>query len=99
MKAKLVSLGIGSILCTALLLTGVGFWQTRIFTDAATEEVDALVQADLNHIARGVYNLVKAQDEFAQRKVNNDMNVVRYVLHQHGKPSLNKETVEWQSTN
>lgn len=98
-KAKLVSLGIGSILSTALLLTGVGFWQTQIFTDAAIDEVDALVQADLDHIARGVYRLVQAQDEFAQRKVNNDMNVVRYVMHQHGKPWLSDEPVEWNAVN
>lgn len=98
-KAKLVSLGIGSILSTALLLTGVGFWQTQIFTNAAVDEVDALVQADLDHIAQGVYNLVRAQDEFAQRKINNDMNVVRYVMHHHGSPWLSEEMVEWNAVN
>lgn len=98
-QAKLVALGVGSILFTALLLTTVGFWQTQRFTAAATEEVDALVQNDLSHTALSVYNLVQAQDDFAQRKVNNDMSVARYVLRRYGSVSLSNETVEWQARN
>ena len=98
-QAKLVNLGLSSIIGTALLLTAVGFSQTQAFTEAASTEVDALVQADLDHIAQGVYQLVQAQDDFAQRKVNNDMNVVRYVLSKHGRPHLSDETVQWEAEN
>lgn len=98
-QAKLVALGVGSILTTALLLTAVGFWQTQRFSAAANDEVDALVMQDLIHTAMGVYNLVQAQDDFAQRKINNDMGVVRYVLHKHGPLRMDEETVEWQATN
>lgn len=98
-QAKLVSLGIGSILGTAILLASVGFWQTQSFSRSATTEVDALVQADLSHIAHGVYNLVRSQDEFAQRKVNSDVNVARYVLRRHGVAQLGQEMVKWEAVN
>ncbi|HRJ41912.1 MAG: Cache 3/Cache 2 fusion domain-containing protein [Caldilineaceae bacterium] len=98
-QAKLVSLGIGSILCTAILLASVGFWQTQSFSAAAMAEADALVQEDLSHIAHGVYNLIHAQDEFAQRKVNNDITVARYVLRQHGLPRLGEKMAQWEAVN
>lgn len=98
-QAKFVSLGISSIVGTALLLTAVGFSQTQAFTEAANAEVDALMQTDLNDIAQGVYHLVQAQDDFAQIKVNDDMNMVRYVLNEYGRPRLGEEMVQWEAVN
>ncbi len=71
-------LGIGGVLLTALVLVAVGFWQSNVSSAQAQNEVNKLIDADLDHITEGVYNLIQAQDKLMQQKVNNDLNVARY---------------------
>jgi methyl-accepting chemotaxis protein len=88
----------GAVLASIVLVT-VGAWQSNVFGDRAEAEVRELIDADLDHITEGVYNLVKAQDEAVQLKVNHDLNVARYVLHHEGSVTLSGETVPWTAVN
>jgi methyl-accepting chemotaxis protein len=88
----------GAVLASIVLIT-VGAWQSNVFGDQAEAEVRKLMDADLDHIAEGVYNLVKAQDEAVQLKVNHDLNVARHVLHREGSVTLSDEMITWAAVN
>lgn len=98
-RTKLMLLGIGCVLITALAMVIVGIWQGTVFSKQACVEAEKLIDADLNHIVENVYNLIKAQDESIQQKVNHDLNVARYVLEDEGQISLSKETIGWAAVN
>jgi methyl-accepting chemotaxis protein len=98
-QPKLMLMGICSVLVTALALVVIGAWRSNIFSAQAQDEVDDLIAADLDHITEGVYNLVRAQDEAVQQKVNYDLNVARYVLRHEGGVTLSNEEVTWVAVN
>ncbi len=99
MFVKLMLLGVGGILITAFVLSTIGIWQSSLFGTKAKAEADLLMEADLDHIAMGVYNLVKTQHESVQYKVIYDLNVARYILDKQGGIGLSVETVNWRAVN
>ncbi|HMR66979.1 MAG TPA: Cache 3/Cache 2 fusion domain-containing protein [Anaerolineae bacterium] len=99
LQTKLVIFSLSGVLLTALALVGTGIWQTAVFGQQAYTEVRAAIQADIDHIADGVYNVLKSQDEFIRQKVADDLSVARYVLNQRGQTSFASEFVTWQATN
>ncbi|QTA77918.1 Two component system response regulator/histidine kinase [Desulfonema limicola] len=98
-QTKLLLLGIGSVLVTAAAMVVVAFWQGNVFNEQARVEAGKLIDADFNHITESVYNLIKSQDESIQQKVNQSLNVARYVLEHQGKIHLAEETIEWTAVN
>jgi len=98
-RTKLMLLGLGCVVITAAALVFVGIWQGSVLSKRATKEAIQLVNADLDHITESIYNLVKAQDDSIQQKVNHDLNVARYVLDQSGQIYLSAQTVPWRATN
>lgn len=98
-KSKLMLLGLACIFTTAIAIVIVGAWQGNVFSSRAKIEANKLIAADLDHITENIYNLVKAQDESIQQKVNHDLNVARYVLNSTGPIYLSAEIVSWQTVN
>ena len=98
-RTKLMLLGLGCIFATAAAMVTVGVWQGNAFSAAAKDEAARLVDADLDHIIASVYNLIAAQDESIQQKVNHDLTVARYILNNHGKISLSSDNAPWLATN
>ncbi len=98
-RIKLILLGITGVLLTALAMVGAGIWQGDVYSRRARIEAEKLIENDLKHINESIYNLIKAQDESIQQKVNHDLNVARYILNDHGVIHLSKETVVWRATN
>ncbi len=98
-RTKLMLLGTGCVMVTALCLVVVAIWQGRVFSERATDEAVKLVDADLDHITEGIYNLIKTQDNSIQQKINHDLNVARYVLSQSGQVYLSAQNVNWQAVN
>ncbi len=96
-QAKLMLLGLGCVLVTALSLASVGIWQGRIFSHKAATQARKLVDADLNHIMESVYNLIKYQDDSIREKVNHHLKVARYILQQSGRVYLSSQTVSWKA--
>ncbi|MBF0559265.1 MAG: Cache 3/Cache 2 fusion domain-containing protein, partial [Nitrospirae bacterium] len=70
-RAKLVLWGTGTIFVLALAMVAVGLWKGDAFIGKARVVAEKLVDADLEHITEGVYNLVKAHDKSALHRVNN----------------------------
>ncbi len=99
LNIKVSLLGIGSVLITAIALLSLAVWQSGQYNTLAQREVDALIEADLDHITQGVYNLVKTENEAVQQQVNSNLNVARHVLANTGSVSLSEETITWTATN
>ena len=98
-RTKIIGMAMGGAVLASIVLVTVGAWQSNVFGDQAEIEVRKLMDADLDHIAEGVYNLVKAQDEAVQLKVNYDLNVARRVLHHEGTVTLSDDTITWTAVN
>ena len=80
-------------------MIAVGVWQGNVFSGKARVEAEKLIDADLDHITEGVYDIIKSQDESIQQKVNHDLNVARYVLKREGVVGLLPETTTWNAIN
>ena len=98
-RTKLTLLGLGCIFATAAAMVIAGIWQGKVFSAKAKVEAAKLVDGDLDHITESIYNLIKAQDDSIQRKVNYDLNVARYLLNNAGQIYLSTETVPWRAVN
>lgn len=99
LSVKVALLGAGSVLITVLALVSLAVWQSDQYNTLAQREVDALINADLDHITQGVYNLVRTENEAVQQQVDYNLNVARHVLAKAGGVSLSDETVNWTATN
>jgi PAS domain S-box-containing protein len=97
--AKFALMGSAGVLVTAAALLFLAVWQSDRYGDLAQQEVEGLINADLDHIAQGVYNLVKTEDEAIQSHVDANLNVARHVLKSAGRVSLTRDTVHWSATN
>ena len=97
--AKVLLLGIGSVLVTALTMVAVIAWQSSQYNALAQDEFGLLIDNDMGHITDGVYNMVTAQDELVQQLVNYNLNVARQELDNAGQVSLAQDNVKWTAIN
>jgi len=95
---KIALLGSGSVLITALALVLLAVWQSGRYNALARAEMQELIDADLNHIALGIFNLVHTENEAAQAEVDRSLAVARHVLERSGSVRLDRETVVWEAT-
>lgn len=65
LSRKISFLAAGGVLITAVALVCLAVWQSGQYNRLAQCEVDQLVQADLDHITRGVFSLVQTAEEAA----------------------------------
>lgn len=99
LNAKVTLLGINSVLITAVALLALAVWQSGQYNRLAQCEVDRLIEADLDHIAQGIYNLAHAEDEVVQEQVDHNLNVARHALVNARGVRLSSESVVWNVVN
>jgi PAS domain S-box-containing protein len=99
LSAKVALLGVGSVLTTATALVALAVWQSGQYNRMAQSEVNGLIEADLDHITRGVFQLVQTENEAVQHQVDYNLNVARHVLANIGDINISKETVSWTAIN
>ncbi len=99
LNIKISLVGIVGVLVTAAALLVLAAWQSAQYHRLAETEVNKLIDADLDHITQGVYNLVQTEDEAVQEQVNNNLNVARHILEHEGKVRLSSETLTWTAVN
>src|SRR5512137_545575 len=99
LDVKIALLGAGSVLATAIALVALAVWQSGRYNSLAQDEVQALIEADLDHIAHGIYNLVKTENEAAQDQVDRSLAIARQVLKETGEVALTGKTVTWTAVN
>ncbi len=97
--AKVALMGACSVLVTAVALVILAVWQSGQYNKLAQSEVELLINADLDHITQGVYNLVRTENEAVQAQVDYNLNVARHFLTNTGSVRLADETVQWKALN
>lgn len=99
LRAKLMATGfVLSALCVCILTAGT-IVQNRAASQAAAEECKALAMSDLDHMAKGVYEICQSQQEVLQQTVNANLNVAQHVLNGVGALQLGPEMLTWNATN
>jgi PAS domain S-box-containing protein len=91
--------GAASAFITAIALVLLATVLSREYNALAEKEVNALVDADLDHITMGVYNLVKTEDEAVRQLVSSDLAVARRILAGAGGISLSISEASWRAVN
>jgi len=99
LNAKISLLGTSGVLLTAVTLVLLAVWLSGQYNTLAQKEVDSLIDADLDHITQGVYNLVQTENEAFLKQLDCYIHVARSTLNRAGGISLSKETVSWEAVN
>jgi len=99
LSAKVALMGAGSVLITAVALVLLTVWQSGQYNKLAQHEVDGLINADLDHLTQGAYNLVRTENEAVQLQVDNNLNVARHLLASSKGVRLANESTSWTATN
>jgi len=99
LSAKVALMGACSVFITAVALVLLSVWQSGQYNNLAQNEVDVLIDADLDHITQGVYNLVRTENEAVQSQLDSNLNVARHFLIHSGGIRLASESTPWTATN
>lgn len=99
LDVKIALLGAVSVLITAAALVIIAEWQSGQYNQLAQREVSLLIDADLDHITQGIYNLVRTENEAVQAQINYNLNVARHVLVGAGDVHLSKDIINWTAVN
>jgi methyl-accepting chemotaxis protein len=99
LQTKLLAMGIVMTLVPLVVIASVILVQNKRMVAVAERESTDLAYADLDHIAKNIYGMCKAQQEMLQSNVNASLNVARDILRQAGDVHLAEETVTWQAVN
>jgi len=98
-RARITLVGVLSVLVTALVLTVISQVQVDVVSARAKQETDQVIDANLNQIVNGMYNLVSAWDESVQEKVDASLNVARAELYRYGEVSFAQDDIAWTAVN
>nr|WP_321464944.1 Cache 3/Cache 2 fusion domain-containing protein [uncultured Desulfobulbus sp.] len=99
LNVKIALLGGSSVLLTAVALVFLAVWQSKEYSRLAQTEIDGLIDADLDHIAQSVYNLVLTENEAVQAHVDANLRVARHLLDHRGGVRQSEERVAWRAIN
>jgi len=94
-----VALGLGGVLLTGAVLTGVAQWKTGSFADTAQRDAEAATTASVDQLARGVSRVVDAQGTSIQQAVDSGLQTTTYVAKQQGGLAPGGGSVTWTATN
>lgn len=92
-------MGACSVMITASALVILAIWHSAQYNNLANQEIQVMINASLDNITQGVYNLVRAENDAVQQQVDNNLNVAGRLLEDAGKVSLSEETLTWTAAN
>ncbi|MEU8662948.1 methyl-accepting chemotaxis protein [Actinoplanes philippinensis] len=99
MRHKLLLLGLGSVLVTAIVLVAVGAWQSGRFADSTEREVLRQNTAALTQSATDVSALVRSVGDEIQQGMDRSMASASAFLAQNGGMRFGSERVTWTAVN
>ncbi len=99
LSLRLMILGAGSTVLTAVALAAAAYWQSGVYADLARRDVDTLIVQDLDHITSSVLSLVSAKGEAVEGELLRDLRVARRVLTEAGGLDFGGPPVRWTATN
>lgn len=99
LSVKIALLAVIGVLVAIIALVGLAYWLSNDYNKLAKKEIDILAVSDLDHIAMGVYNMVKIQDALVRQQVDNNLKVADHVLYGKGGISFVNENTVWRAVN
>ncbi len=99
LQTKLLAIGIVMTVVPLVVISAVVLVQNKQMVKVAEQGSTELAYADLDHIAKNIYGMCKAQQELLQGNVNASLNVARHVLKGMGQVQLATESVAWEAVN
>ncbi|MGD9127539.1 MAG: methyl-accepting chemotaxis protein [Planctomycetia bacterium] len=100
MRAKMLTVGLAMMIVPLVIVGIINYIQNTSIRDAAVTETKALAYTDLDHIAKSVQRMCKAQQELLEREVTSALNVARDEVKQMGGVSFSDENeVKWKAVN
>ncbi|GIJ46610.1 methyl-accepting chemotaxis protein [Virgisporangium aliadipatigenens] len=100
LRHRLLALGVGGTIVTALVLVGVGAVESDRFSDGAAKDMERVIDANLGRVAEDVTRLATAVGDAVQNDVNRAQQVAIAELNQRGGMSVTgPPAVTWEATN
>ncbi len=98
-RTRVVALGLGGVLVTGALLTGVSQVTTGEFAATAEKDAEASAAAAVDRLAQGLSSVVETQGESVQQAVDTNLRTATYVAAQQGGLAPGGGTVTWKAVN
>lgn len=99
LKARLLLLGIDSVVITVIVLIGVAVWQTNSSLDLSNQQINTFIDENVTQITMDISSLVQSQDESLQAQVTNAMNVMSELIKSSDGLSEGTSMVTWKAKN
>ncbi len=99
LRTRLLCAGIALSALPLALIALIVYRQNDRMTAVAVEESKLLADADLEHIAKGVYAMCAAQQETLDQVLQSYLRSARATVQRAGAAVLAPETIAWQATN
>ena len=99
LKARLLLLGIDSVIITVVVLIGVAVWQTNSSLTVSDKQINTFISDNTTQISTDIANLVQSQDESLQGQVTTAMNVMENLIKSSDGLSEGSGMVTWQAKN
>jgi methyl-accepting chemotaxis protein len=99
LKARLLLLGIDSVIITVIVLIGVAIWQTNSSLDLSNQQINTFIDENVNQITMDISNLVQSQDESLQSQVTSAMNMMGELIKTSDGLSEGSSMVTWKAKN
>jgi len=99
LKARLLLLGIDSVIITVVVLIGVAVWQTNGSLDLSNQQINTFINENVTQITLDISNLVQSQDESLQSQVTSAMNMMGELIKTSDGLSEGSSMVTWKAKN
>ncbi len=98
-RTRVVALGLGGVVLTGALLTGVSQVTTADFASTAAKDAEASSAVAVDRLAQGLYSVVETQGESVQQAVDTNLRTATYVAAQQGGLAPGGGSVTWKAVN
>lgn len=98
-RAKLLLLGVGSVVITVAVMLMVGFWQIQNSSANSITQVNELIDQETERIAQDTYNLIQSQNGIIELQVTNGMSVMQNLIDQNGGLNISNQFEKWNTVN
>lgn len=99
LRSKLLLIGLLITLIPLLVICTVVVSQNKTVLEISKSESERLADADMDHIADSVYNLLETHEEANQRLLQRSINVAYDQATSHGGFTFSEERVTWKAVN
>ena len=99
LRTKILTMGIALSLIPLIIISAIVYWDNGHASAVSGQESETLANADLEHIASGVYALCETQQQLLEKTLDSALKVSDATAKGYGTAQLAPEMVEWDAVN